>query len=358
MTGNRLKREVEALFDVVPSRSTAEELVFICPVVGCGDRSGNRSVNLKTGATNCWRCNVGFKSFVRMCRTLGYSIDESGSSEPDITAVEEVMNSVDQPKLVKPVITDCKLPRGFTLLSDAPKSVYAQLIEEMAESKHLSREDFERVRVGFTKRDPKWEPYAIFPVFEWGHVVYFQGRLYNAQPGEATKRFPARSEVPLGSKYWVYNIDAARTSAKTVIIVESILNVLSLERKLAEEGVNGVVPVCVFKHAVSSPQSAKLMSLRNVEEFCFMFDADATAEAWRFAEKASNHRRVTVAEIPAVGGRKTFDPNDDVEIAWGRFIERRRADVPSETIAKMLESPTQPRHEFRQSQVFRPSRCQ
>lgn len=343
LTGQRLRREIEALFDVVPNRCTSEEVVFICPVPGCGDRSGNRSANLKNGKTSCWRCNRG-GDFVRWSKSLGYNIDESGSAEPDITAVEEAMNAVDQPKLVAPVITDCRLPKGFTLLSDAPKSIYTKLIAEMAESKHLTQEDFERVRVGFTKRDPKWEPYAIFPVFEWGRVVYFQGRMYNAQPGEATKRFPARSEVPLGSKYWVYNIDAARNCAKTVIIVESILNVLSLERKLVQEGIYDVVPVCVFKHAVSAPQSAKLMSLRNVEEFCFMFDADATSEAWRFAERASNHRRVTVAEIPALDGRKTFDPNDDVEVAWGRFVERRRADVPSETIAKMLEGPTRPRY--------------
>jgi hypothetical protein len=274
---------------------------------------------------------------------LGYNVGETGLVEPDISAVEEVMNAVDQVKTLTPVISDCKLPRGFTLISDAPKSIYTRLITEMAESKHLSFEDFERVRVGFTRHDPKWEPYAIFPVFEWGRVVYFQGRLYNARPGEATKRFPAKNEVPLGSKYWVYNIDAAREHAKTVIIVESILNVLSLERKIMEEGVTDVVPVCVFKHAVSAPQNAKLMSLRGVKEFCFMFDADATAESWRFAEKASNHRQVTVAEIPQVDGHKTFDPNDDVEVAWNRFINRRRADVPSEAVEKMLEGLIQPR---------------
>ncbi len=268
---------------------------------------------------------------------LGYSVDESGAVDPDVNAVEEALSAVDQTKVLTPVVTDCKLPRGFTLCSDAPDSIYTKLIAEMAESKHLLLGDLEMARVGFTKRDPKWEPYAIFPVFEWGKVVYFQGRLYNSKPGEATKRFPSRREVPLGSKYWVYNIDKARDYAHTIIIVESILNVLSLERKLFEEGIDHVVPVCVFKHAVSSPQSAKLLSLRGVYEFCFMFDADATAEAWRFAEKSSNHRKVTVAEIPQVDGRKTFDPNDDVNIAWDRFVNRRRADVPSSVLVKLLE---------------------
>ena len=245
LTGQRLRREIEALFDVVPNRCTSEEVVFICPVPGCGDRTGNRSANLKNGKTSCWRCNRG-GDFIKWCRMLGYSVDESGAVDPDVNAVEEALNAVDQTKVLTPVVTDCKLPRGFTLCSDAPDSVYTKLIAEMAESKHLLLGDLELARVGFTKRDPKWEPYAIFPVFEWGKVVYFQGRLYNSKPGEATKRFPSRREVPLGSKYWVYNIDKARDYAHTIIVVESILNVLSLERKLFEEGIDHVVPVCVF----------------------------------------------------------------------------------------------------------------
>ena len=339
ITGPQLRRQVEALFDVVPGRCTADEVVFICPTcaaAGNPDRTGNRSVSLKTSATNCWRCGKASRNFAKWCRSLGYEVDDEGAGEPDVSAVEEVMNATAS-KSMTPVISGCKLPRGFTLLTDAPNSVYSRLIGEMAEHKRLTWEDLERVRVGFTREDPTWEPYAIFPVFEWERVVYFQGRLYNPKPGEPTKRFPSRSSTPLGSRYWVYNNDSARVSnAVTVVVVESILNVLTLERKFAEEGIEGVVPVCVFKHAISTPQLSKLLALRSMREVCLFFDADATALAWEAAERLVGQRKITVAEMPELNGVETTDLNDDIEVGYEVFLNRKVAGAPSETLSKLV----------------------
>ena len=115
--------------------------------------------------------------------------------------------------------------------------------------------------VGFTKDfASKWEPFAIFPGLEYDRIVYYQGRTYYDDPGMSTKRFPNRTEAPLSSKYWIYNIDALNgPGVRMAVVVESILNVLSLQKQFNLEGVTDMVPVCVFKHLVSH----KLCTLGN-----------------------------------------------------------------------------------------------
>lgn len=324
MKGQQLKFLVESMFEVIKDRTTAEEIVIICPVPGCGDSTGNRSVNLKNGKTNCWRCNVG-GDFVKWARYLGYGIDDDGAAA---TTVEDLHNLLDPPRPVSlvPVISEIKLPQGFRTCYDYPDSVYTREIGKMAVRKNLEPADLINAGVGFTKQDSKWEPFAIFPVLEYERVVYFQGRTYWDDPGMSTKRFPSRQEAPLSSKYWIYNIDALRQpGARVAVVVESILNVLSLQRKFAQEGVDQeLVPVCVFKHAVSKNQFLKLLRYKNIGEVCFLFDLDAVDLSWNDAKKFDDNIPVTIAEMPFREDNRRLDPNDDVNAAWEAVQHRQR----------------------------------
>ena len=321
--GLRLKAEIEGTFEVVRARSTSDELVFVCPEPGCGDRSGNRSVNLKNGKTSCWRCNKG-GDFLRWARTLGYRFENDDDITQDTLAAIEQL----QQRSVLPLIQPIRLPKGFTPIADDPDCIRSRYIGEMAVRKNLDWQTLADVGVGYTREDPKWEPYAIFPVVEYGVVVYFQGRTYYDKPGESTKLFPSRNEVKYGARYWVYNIDEVwSTQAEIVIVVESILNVLSLRKKLAELGWNSIVPICVFKHGVSAEQAIKLHRLKHVQEVCLMFDHDATLRAWEFGQRLTNSFCLSIAEMPAgqKGGKKSkLDPNDDVDAAIEVFEKRKR----------------------------------
>lgn len=324
---NSIKLNAESLFQVVKARSTSEELVIICPQPGCGDRSGNRSINLKTGATNCWRCNKASRNFFQWCRQLGYEVDEDGvDTGMTATDAQTMLGNVGKhAKVLVPVVSGIRLPQGFETCADNPKSVYTRLIGEMAVKKHLRLDDMLEAGVGFTRNNPRWEPYAIFPVLEWQRVVYFQGRKYRSKPGESTKLFPTRQEAPLSSKYWIYGLDELRSgTASTAIVVESILNVLSLRKELRKRGqLNQVVPVCVFKHAISQPQLIKLLGVKHLKEVCLMFDRDALKASWDQASRLADRKRVTIAELPDIGEAK-LDANDDVELALQVFDTRSR----------------------------------
>lgn len=331
MTGETLRHAVEALgFHIIPERSRGEEICFICPVPGCPDESGNRAVNLRNGKTHCWRCNSG-GDFIKWARFLGFEISED-SAIAGVQA-DDVINFINQPagsNQIVPVISGVDLPEGFTRCCDDLDSVYTELIGEMAVRKNLNLEALLAVDVGFTRRDEKWEPYAIFPVIEYGRIVYFQGRTYDdgfavEHLDGKTKRFPGRGEAPLSSKYWVYNIDALQNSSvRIAVVVESILNVLSLKRKFDSLGIVDMVPVCVFKSSISKPQFFKLRRFKHLEECCFLFDLDATGKAWESSVFVDDLMRVSIAEMPVIAGRETLDANDDVETAWQAITRRIR----------------------------------
>jgi hypothetical protein len=336
MHGQTLKFAVESLFDVIKDRCTHEELVILCPVPGCGDHSGNRSINLKNGKTFCWRCNIG-GDFVKWARWVGFAVPDDGSIA---TSVEELYAFLDppKPKRLIPVISEISLPTGFCSCFDYPDSVYSREIGKMAVRKNLEPIDLVNAGVGFTRDDDKWQPFAIFPVLEYQRIVYFQGRTYWDDPAASTKRFPSRQEAPLSSKYWIYNIDALQPKCvRVAVVVESVLNVLSLQKKFAELGIMDMVPVCVFKHMVSKTQFYKLLRYKNLEEVCLLFDLDAVDLAWKDAKDIDNRITVTIAEMPLSKTNRKLDPNDDVNAAWDA-IQRRKHYRLSEQAPRMVQT--------------------
>ena len=335
--GPATRQEIEATFIVIPLKSNSQELVFCCPE--CNDRTGHRSVNLSTGTTNCFRCGKGQNgrgNFFAWAKALGFTF----TSATDVSRVSFADLQVEPEKFYVPPPRPIELPKGFTLIEDEPDSIYAQIIVEMAERKHLTRRDFETARVGFSRLVPRWEAYAIFPVFDTGHVVYYQGRTYVDVPDETTKRFPFRGEIKYGARYWLYNIDALRyTHAPIVIVVESILNVLSLKKRLHQLGRKDVVPVCAFKHHVSRYQFSRIQECRDVKEICFLFDHDAIAETWRMSIPTLGCK-LSVAEMPAGPDNTKLDPNDDVDAALIAFEAR----IPF-SMAKVIEKRWQSHHD-------------
>lgn len=234
-------------------------------------------------------------------------------------SMEELFKLLDppRPQSIVPVINEISLPNGFKTCYDHPDSVFTSQIAEMAIRKNLEPEDLIQAGAGFVTEDSTWQWYAVFPVLEYGRLVYFQGRTYWDDPGATTKKFPSRSEAPLSSKYWIYNIDEIKNpGVDKVVIVESILNVLSLKKKFCELGVTDMVPICVFKHAVSTMQFLKLLRFKNVKEAILLFDFDAIDISWKDAKRIDDLIRVSIAEMPFSNTNRKLDPNDDVDAAW------------------------------------------
>ncbi len=327
-------------FTVVPTRCTSQEVVILCPQ--CGDASGNRGVSVKTLATNCWRCAKG-GGLLRWAEGLGVTID-LGDTTPvgiEVDALDGLLETLDQQHdAVQPsgYVPEVKLPEGFTRIEDEPDSAYTRLIVKMAERKGLTREDFYRAGVGFTRTSRRWEPFAIFPVFEWGRPVYYQGRTYVDRPGESTKQFPTREECPLSSRYWLYGLDEVVARGGRVILVEAVLNVLSLRREIQRRGLKDLTPSAVFKHKISNAQFDKLQGAAQrakqaghpVTEWCVMYDGrtrtevekDVPGDALEAARRDAALLYDGITPVSVVELPDRVDPNDNPEKALDCFLAR------------------------------------
>lgn len=332
LTGEALRRQVQVLFQVIPDRSRDNELVFICPL--CDDQTGNRSVNLSSGLTNCWKCGNGGR-FLNWAKRHGHELDLSAVTElPEDFAGHIKCILAGRTHSRRSSVASITLPKGFTPLDPTvpgfdgcASPVRYRLIAEMAERKNLAIEDFIEAGVGYTTVG-KWEPYAIFPVYNRNWLVYYQGRAYgDDDPDVRKKLFPSKEEVPLGASGCVYNLDELREGhVRLAIVLESTLNVLSVRKKLRSLGIIEAVPVCVFGHHISDFQARLISKCSHLEEICIFFDHDATEQAWEQAEELSlgcfRRFKVSVAEMPTVNGSETSDPNDDVDAAWAALCKR------------------------------------
>ena len=111
------------------------------------------------------------------------------------------------------------------------------------------------------------------------------------------------------------------------MVVESVLNVLSLRRKFREIGCTDMVPVCVFKHHISNVQLLKLIRCTALKEVCLLFDHDAIEATWRLVSTLTNRKiGVTVAEMPLLDGNKKLDPNDNADAALEAIDQRIQYD--------------------------------
>lgn len=327
MSPDRLKIEVSSNFQVVKERSTNDELMILCPVPGCGDQTGNRSVNLKTQKTHCWRCGRKQPSHIKsLFRLMGIELEDSGILEPD--ELRAILS--EKPNKAMTPIQEVPLPEGFVPLSENRKSCYWRFCQNMAERKHLTIEDFEEAGAGFT-REGEWEPFCIFPVREGPRLVYYQGRTYSDEGFDKTKKFPSKKVVPYGASYWVYGLDALRTpSLELVIVVESILNYLSIKKRLRDEDLlESVMPICVFTHYVTRSQVLKMLRYKHVKEWCLLFDSDSTHLAEETALNLGSIMPITVASMPhginADGSpRETNDANDDVNAGMRAVYSRSK----------------------------------
>ena len=339
MSPEQLRSEIAASFQIVKERSSDEEICIICPVPGCGDKNGNRHINVKTLYTHCWRCPAKQPSHVRsLFRLVGLEFEDNHVLEPDELA--DLLRGKTKKALTP--IQDVPLPDGFEMLNENRNSCYWRFCREMAERKHLGIEDLEAVNAGFT-REGDWEPFCIFPVIEGPRIVYYQGRRYSDEGMEKTKKFPSKKVVPYGPSYWIYNLDAlSLKSIELVIVVESILNTLSLKRRLRElDLIKKVMPICVFTHYISRSQVAKMQRYKHIKEWCLLFDSDSTDLAEDTALALSTVLPSSMAEMPHGknedgSARLTNDANDDVDTALIAVNSRRKADPDRIRAPKLL----------------------
>lgn len=167
-----------------------------------------------------------------------------------------------------------ELPEGFETLREMSK-YHSGPIYDYLESRGLRRKIVDRAKVGYVRKGKMWG-YIIFPVLNLdGELIYWQGRRFkDRKPKFFNPPSSLRSEI-------TYQIRSSR-KPETVILVESIINALTLES--AWEG-NDVVILATMGKGWSKLQMDRVLAYeRFLKELWIAYDPDALRDALDVAD--------------------------------------------------------------------------
>lgn len=148
------------------------------------------------------------------------------------------------PEAVKSaVVKDVKLPEEFEVIRELPKEVRSNLLAYLA-GRGLPKPIVYEANVGYCQTGKFWG-YIIFPVLdEDGHVEYWQARRYKKrEPKFRNPEYSRKSEL-------VYRINPLATRPQRIIIVESVINNLTL----ASLSTRKDLPIAIFGKTLSERQ--------------------------------------------------------------------------------------------------------
>ena len=162
---------------------------------------------------------------------------------------------------------DVSLPKEFTLIKDLPEAL-RETLWAYAESRGLRRSTLTKMEVGYCETGRQWG-YIIFPVFENGEVVYWQGRRFKKrEPKFYNPRSSRKSDL-------VYELSDTRQPTGAVI-VESIINAMTLHRN--KEPFNQWAIFSIMGKSLSDAQQDKIL---NYEKYLNTIVVALDGDAWR-----------------------------------------------------------------------------
>jgi hypothetical protein len=148
------------------------------------------------------------------------------------------------PETVKPaIVKDVRLPDEYKPIADIPKPLRTDLFMYLSQ-RGLPKPIVKAAHVGYCTEGKFWG-YLIFPVLDdEGHVQYWQARRYKQrEPKFRNPTYSKKTEL-------VYRLNPLAIRPKRIIIIESIINNLTLSSLSNRKD----LPIAVFGKTLSERQ--------------------------------------------------------------------------------------------------------
>ena len=181
------------------------------------------------------------------------------------------------PNVIQASEPEVGLPEEFQLIEDLRPNLRDTLYAYM-DSRGIHQSVIDKAKIGYCDEGKHWG-YFIMPVFnEEGDVVYWQGRRFkNREPKFINPKSSRKTEL-------IYRINPT-LRPKKIILLESILNVLTLENMHSG---SSTIPIGLLGKTISPTQVQKVLELeRGLKEIIVALDPDAKREAIAIAEQFS-----------------------------------------------------------------------
>ncbi len=268
---------------------------------------------------NCVRCDWGCRDVRAWLTKRGLSIvgEELGTARNLTTALNEAKKILsDEPANIWQQAQVLDYPEDFETFDDGDDelSFLGHYVNSLKE-KHLSLDEMIEEKLGYCSSGPL-TGYVIFPFFEDGKLVYWQGR--GATPSlrydkRKRKYNPSKEVAPMGKNFWFYGLQHAVPDG-FAILCEGPLDQISLngfaKRHYGEEA----YALSVQGHTISFPspgrhplnsQLGKLFQLKP-QSVCVLYDADVREQSQALVDL------LQVAGFNAFAGTlpEGKDPND------------------------------------------------
>jgi hypothetical protein len=279
------------------------------------DESGHLGINTRINKAHCVKCGWGHGNASSWLEKFSIHL------AVNFVDVVSELDSLKDALKVKKVNFDSSttpLPREFQFIRESDDNEFTQSLID----KGLSVEMMIRNKIGFCDSG-KYEGYVIFPFYEDGEEVYFQGRAAYREllDNPKTKKKNPDSKNGMGKNSWLYGIDRAKKGCRMALI-EGTLDQISLQDHLDRlhddfcavslQGTTLSFP-SPDRHPLNS-QWGKIKHF-DPEEVLIVFDPDAFHKAKELA-KILCITGLNARAVQLVGG----DPNEIMRMPNGDAI--------------------------------------
>lgn len=185
---------------------------------------------------------------------------------------------------------DAKLPDEFRVIADLHPSLRDTITTYLTETRGLSRRIIEMADVGYCERGQFWG-YIVFPVYDNGEVVWWQGRRFkNRDPKFYNPHSHRKTE-------FLYDYGGGSNEYRHLVLVESIINALTI----GPRHTYGSTKVqALLGKSLSGAQLKKILKHKDtIKDIVLALDPDAISETVANADLLSKHfENVRVANFP------------------------------------------------------------
>jgi len=280
-------RDQEKLLEYLKDNFTVkdisgDEVKVNCPRCPEGDEDGHLWINKKYGFGHCFKCDWA-PSFRKKLRLIDKSVSASAfeKAAASLTTVDDV---VDIPQI--------SWPDGIEFLpSDSPFGKLAMSYLEKTRKFDAVRV-CERYKLAVCSSG-RMMGRIIFPIFEEGKLVYYQGRsIFGKEP---TYLNPPKDEKGRGKSEYLFNLDVA-AQEEIVFLVEGFFDAMRM----------GDSAIPLLGKTLSETQLEKLI-LAGIKRVCVCLDTDAKKESLKVAEMLSNQLITYICWLSAGDPDKMFE---------------------------------------------------
>jgi len=279
------------------------------------DGSGHLGINTRINKAHCVKCGWGHGNASAWLERFDVHL---AVTFRDVIRETDDLKKVFETKKAQFDSSTVPLPKEFKPISRNQEDFFTKSLKDKGVSKDLTM----RNGIGFCDNG-KYDGYVIFPFFEEGESVYFQGRA--AYPdllsNSKTKKKNPDSKNGIGKNSWLYGIDKAKRGCK-IVLVEGTLDQIPSQDHL-DRCHDGYCSVSLQGTSLSFPSPDRhplnsqwgKISYFKPSEVLVMFDPDAYNKAKELAKILC----VTGLEARAIR-LSEGDPNEVMRLENGDAI--------------------------------------